>query len=109
MQTLPKAMYPELPIYKFSAKVWLWQGKGAWHFATINPELSQQISTMFGYLKAGWGSIPVEVTIGNSTWTTSIFPDKKSSGYLLPIKSSVRKSENIAEGDDVTISLVARV
>jgi Domain of unknown function (DUF1905) len=102
-------MFPEVPIYSFQAKVWLWQGKGTWHFVTIDPELSQEISSMFGYLKAGWGSIPVAVTIGNSIWKTSIFPDKKSAGYLLPIKSSVRKAENIKEGGVVNISLVARV
>jgi hypothetical protein len=54
----------------------------------------------------GWGVIPVHVKIGKTEWTTSLFP--KDGRYLVPIKSSVRKAENLAEGDDVTIRLEVR-
>jgi len=50
----------------------------------------------------GWGSIPVNVTIGKTTWRTSMFPIKKDN-YFIPIKKSVRVKESVAVGDTVTI------
>ena len=36
----------------------------------------------------------VEVTLGTSTWRTSVFPDK-ARGYVLPVKSAVRRREGL--------------
>ncbi len=57
---------------------------------------------MHGDLTGGWGSIPVQVTSGETTWTTSIFWTKEGS-YILPLKQSVRKAEHIKEGGHVEI------
>jgi hypothetical protein len=43
------------------------------------------------------------VRIGKTTWTTSLFP--KDGLYLVPIRASVRKAENLEEGDEVTVRL----
>ncbi len=51
----------------------------------------------------GWGSIPVEVTCGKSSWTTSLFPLKKE-GYFLPMKKPILKKENLKVGDTVAVS-----
>jgi hypothetical protein len=51
----------------------------------------------------GWGVIPVQVRIGKTKWTTSLFP--KDDRYLVPIKASIRKAEKLEEGDKVTIWL----
>ncbi len=77
----------------------------AWHFVTIPETIAADIQNQFGALKRGWGSLPVRVTIGATTWETSIFPDKKTKGYLLPIKKEVRKKENIAADEKVTLIL----
>jgi hypothetical protein len=89
--------------FKIEATVWLYQGKGAWHFVTVPESVSEDITNMFGEFKRGWGSLPVNVTVGETTWKTSIFPDKKLKGYLLPIKTDVRKKENINEGDKIKL------
>lgn len=54
----------------------------------------------------GWGSIPVIVTIGKTTWKTSIFPAKEI-GYFLPVKKAVAKSESLKVGDKVTADYYA--
>lgn len=92
--------------YNFKAKLWLYKGgKAAWHFVTVPEEQSFQIKFLNQGFTGGWGSIPVIVTIGNTTWKTSIFPDRKANTYLLPIKSEVRKKENLKIDDDIDILL----
>ena len=92
--------------YEFEARVWKWPGMAAWHFATVDSEVAAQIrEDRAGAPRVGWGSIPVSVTVGSTTWKTSIFPDKKSGSYLLPMKAVVRKKENICAGDTISIFL----
>jgi len=62
------------------------------------------ISAMVTY---GWGVIPVHVRIGKTEWKTSLFP--KEGRYLVPIKMSVQKSENLEVDDSVTIQLEVRL
>jgi hypothetical protein len=92
-------------IFKVKSKVFLYPGMAGWHFVYVPKKQSEEIKKTFGTPKRGWGSIPVIVTIGKTTWETSIFPDKKSDGYLLPLKSEVRKKEQIFSEDNITFSL----
>lgn len=92
-------------IFRLHAKVWLYPGMAAWHFLTLPKKESDEIKAMSGP-RRGWGSVRVEVTMGKTTWKTSIFPDKKSACYLLPIKADVRKKEKIQAGDDIVFQLV---
>ncbi len=88
---------------KFTAKIWKYDGPAAWFFVSSSKEEDELIRT---HQKAtrGWRSVPVEVTVGTSTWQTSFFPVKDGS-YLLPIKAPVRKKEGILEGDLLEISV----
>jgi hypothetical protein len=79
-----------------------------WHFITIPEDVSEEIKDRFGDKKRGRGSLPVEVTVGTTTWQTSIFPDKKANTYLLPIKADVRNKEGIAANTAVTSLLEIR-
>ena len=86
-------------IFKFKAEIWIYPGvQGAWHFLSLPKKESTKIKKMFGEQSHGWGSLPVDVTIGQTTWKTSIFPNKKSASYILPLKSEVRKKEKIEVG-----------
>jgi hypothetical protein len=83
----------------------LYPGDVAWHFVTVPQKEFKDIQKRFGMLARGWGSLPVMVTIGKTTWKTSIFPDKKTGTYLLPLKVVVRKQENIHRGDTIAFAL----
>jgi hypothetical protein len=89
--------------YKIQSKIFKWEGKGAWFFIRIEKEIAENIKDNFGMYSRSWGSLPVNVTIGSSTWKTSIFPDKGT--YLLPIKSQIRKSEQIEESQTLNTKL----
>jgi uncharacterized protein DUF1905 len=47
----------------------------------------------------------VRVTVGTSTWATSIFPDSVRGSYVLPIKRAVRKAEALNVGDITTVTV----
>lgn len=91
--------------YSIKTKLWKWQSeKAAWHFVSIDTHTSEEIKIRREpSLGGGFGAIKVEVTIGDTTWETSIFPSK-TKGFILPIKASVRKNENLKEGNTINIS-----
>lgn len=95
--------------YTMRAKVWLYPGMAAWHFLTLPKKQASDVKKKFGVLARGWGSLPIVVTVGKTSWKTSIFPDKKSGSYLLPLKADVRKKENIKAGDSVVFKLEIKI
>ncbi len=89
-----------------TALVWMWNpGKGSWHFLSIPPEQAIEIKMQSIGMRGGFGSVKVSVQIGQTRWQTSVFPDRKTGGYILPIKADVRRREDIAAGDEVTLTL----
>lgn len=50
--------------------------------------------------RRGFGSVKVEVRIGESRWRTSLFPQKRG-GWFLPIKKPVRIAEGLAFGQTI--------
>ncbi len=54
--------------------------------------------------RRGFGSVKVTVTLGDSRWQTSLFPNKDGS-WFLPIKKPVRVAEGLADGDEVEVEL----
>jgi len=92
--------------FEFENDVWLYTAeKKSWHFITLPVSLSKEIKDIVGDQTKGWGSIPVEACIGNTTWNTSIFPDKKFNSFVLPLKASVRKLENILDGQVIQVAI----
>lgn len=88
----------------FEGKIWLFPGKAAWYFVTLPKECADQIR-FYIPLKRGFGSVKVTATIGETSWNTSIFPDKKSGSYLLPLKAEVRKNEDLHTGQNISVNL----
>lgn len=101
--------FEKFNLYKIDAVVWLYPGMAGWHFLTVPEDVAEDINRQFGDMKAGWGSLPVKAIIGKTTWDTSIFPDKKSKGYLLPLKKEVRKSEKISVDQMVSVVLEIKI
>ena len=54
--------------------------------------------------RRGFGSVKVTVTLGESTWQTSLFPNKDGS-WFLPVKKPVRVAEGLVEGEEVAVEL----
>ena len=92
---------------KFNGKIWYWRGPAPWYFVTVPAEQSRDLKAILGLVTYGWGMIPVDVRIGKTGWKTSMFP--KDGSYIVPVKASIRKAENLEEGDTVTVQLEVRL
>ena len=94
-------------IFTFTAPLWIWQSETAtaWHFVSLPKDAASAIKFFFPRKGAGFGSIRVSVTLGGSQWKTSIFPHAKSETFVLPIKATIRKAENIVDGDECAVKI----
>lgn len=92
-------------VYKLKSNILVYPGMNAWRFLIVPKSDSQKIKESFGKSAKGWGSIPVSVKVGKTIWKTSIFPDKKSATYLLPLKAKVRKAEEIFDNDNIVFTI----
>ena len=90
-------------IIEFKGKIFYWRGPTPFLFVAVPEEPSREIKAISASVTYGWGVIPVYVRIGKTEWKTSLFP--KDGRYLVPIKKSVQKSENLEVDDSVTIRL----
>jgi hypothetical protein len=88
---------------EFGGEIWFWRGPSPFHFITVPDEQSREIEDESPSLTYGWGMIPVRVQIGETEWTTSLFP--KDQRYIVPVKDAVRKAEGLELGDVVTVRL----
>ncbi|MDH4466890.1 MAG: DUF1905 domain-containing protein [Bacteriovoracaceae bacterium] len=98
-------MTPSKRKFIFSASVWLYSGKSSWYFITVPRKISQTIYKQYSSNAKAWGTVGVLATIRKTTWTTSLFPDKKSQCYFLPLKLQIRKKEKILAGEEIKIKI----
>lgn len=94
----------EQSAFVFSSVMWKYStGASSWYFVTLPREVADKIRPQAA--KVGFGSVRVHVSVGDTAWKTSIFPDKKSGSYVLPVKADVRKKEALTEGKEVDVFL----
>ncbi len=87
----------------FSSEIWQWRGPAPYYFVTVPEEECLELQAVSAAVTYGWGMIPVRVRIGDTEWTTSLWP--KDGRYVVPLKDVVRKAEGLDEGDSVTVRL----
>jgi hypothetical protein len=94
-------------VVTFDAELWLWDARrpDTWTFVSLPVDASEDIRELAAGPRRGFGSVRVRVTVGGSTWTTSIFPGGEQGSYVLPIKRAVRKAENLDEGDPAAVTV----
>ncbi len=93
------------PVLTFDAELWCYSGENAWYFLTLPSAISEEIRAETEGQRRGFGSVRVQVSIGEMSWYTSVFPDSKSGCFVLPIKKQVRRHEEIEIGDVVNVSV----
>ena len=93
--------------FVFTGRVIEWRGPSPYYFVPVPDEESADIREVAALASYGWGVIPVEATVGEVVFTTSLFP--KDGGYLLPLKNAVRKPRGLAADDEVRVEMSVRL
>ncbi|MBM3797136.1 MAG: DUF1905 domain-containing protein [Acidobacteria bacterium] len=93
--------------YSFRARIWLYEGQGAWHFVTVPTKISAEIKAAANGRTKAWGSVSVTAMAPLGTrWKTSLFRDTKRNAYLLLVKAAVRAKEQWRVSDWAEITLL---
>jgi hypothetical protein len=90
-------------ILEFEGEAIWWRGPAPFVFVPVPPDLSAEIKAISSRVTYGWGVIPAIVRIGQTEYSTSLFP--KDGIYLVPVKSRVQKAEDLKVGDVVSVCL----
>lgn len=88
----------------FSGEMFSWRGPAPYHFVALPPELAEDVREVAGQVSYGWGMIPVRGRVGDTAFTTAMWP--KGGGYYVPVKDAVRRGEGLELGDEVSLELV---
>jgi hypothetical protein len=93
--------------FEFDGDVFWWRGPSPFHFVAVPQAESEQIEDLKALVTYGWGVIPVTARIGETEFTTSLFP--KDGRFLVPVKDAVRRAERLELDDTVTVHLTIAV
>ena len=92
--------------FAFVGGVIEWRGPAPFYYVEVPPPVSADISDVAASVSYGWGAIPVDVRIGGTAFSTSLFP--KDGRYLLPLRDAVRRAEGICVHDRVSVAMHLR-
>ena len=90
--------------------VWATEQYGEMGYVTIGGEAAEAISAhelarrLELGRRRGFGSVKVNASIGDSRWSTSVFPPREG-GWFLPVKKAICRAEGLAAGDPVAVRL----
>jgi Domain of unknown function (DUF1905) len=91
--------------YVVAAEVWFDPGEAGWYVVTLPSDMAFDVRARSAGSAKAPGSVPAQVTIGATSWLTSLFADTKRASYLLPLKAPARRREGIIAGDTVTLTI----
>jgi hypothetical protein len=86
----------------FTGEVIEWRGPAPYLFVAMTPDESEDLKEAARGI-IYWGQAPVHVTIGDTRFTTALFPN--DGRYLVPVKVAVQRAEAIEEGAIVEVVL----
>ena len=92
---------------EFSGDVWHWRGPAPFYFVTVPDEESRQLQAVASTVTYGWGMVPVRGRMGATEWTTALWPE--NGGCVVPQEDAVRRTEQVDEGDTVSIRLTVAI
>jgi hypothetical protein len=93
---------------EFTADLWAHRNEpGSWHFVTLPLDAAEEIRDLADAAgpRGGFGSIRVSVTIGDTTWQTSLFPEGAGGSMVLPVKKAVRHAEALEAGEPCLVAV----
>ena len=91
--------------FTFDAELFPWHSeKTTWVFVALPPETADAVDDAAS-MTGGFGSVKVQVQLGDTSWSTSLFPSKEMETYILPLKKAVRQAEGVNTGDTASFTI----
>lgn len=93
--------------YSFESEIRRWEARvrDDWYFVELPLEASAEIHEWADALpRAGFGAVKVIARIGETSWTTSIFPSS-SGTYSLVVGRRIRQAEGVEPGETVVAAV----
>ncbi|MDZ5660503.1 DUF1905 domain-containing protein [Nocardioides sp. zg-1308] len=87
---------------EFRGELVEWRGPAPFHFVRLPPDAADLVDEVKAEV-VYWGVVPVRARIGDSEFTTSMFPREET--WFLPVKVAVRTAERLELGDVVDVRL----
>ena len=87
---------------EFAGEIVEWRGPAPFYFVPLPPDEADLIDEVKADV-AYWGVIPVTAWLGETSFTTAMFPRQET--YFPPLKDAVRRAEGIGVGDVVEVRL----
>ena len=87
---------------EFSGEIVEWRGPAPFFFVPLPAEDAELIDEMKAEV-AYWGVVPVTARLGETEFTTAMFPREET--WFLPLKASVRRAEGVGPGEVVDVCL----
>lgn len=98
-------MEPAKLRFQFEGEVWFYTNPNAVYFVSLPAEMSEHILDLVGQSLNPWGTVPVDATIGDVTWPSSMFPRKERHCYDLPLNAATRKRIGLQAGDVIAVTI----
>lgn len=90
--------------FRFTGELWGNPPEMSWVFLSVPDTIADEIADAIPR-RAGFGSVKVEVTVGETIWETSLFPDATRGTFVLPVKKAVRTRAGVDIGDRIDVDL----
>lgn len=87
---------------EFAGEVVEWRGPAPYHFVPLPADEAEMVDEVKAEV-AYWGVVPVTARVGETSFTTSMFP--REGTWFLPLKDAVRRAEGVGLGDLVDVRL----
>lgn len=87
---------------EFRGELVEWRGPAPYHFVRLPLDAADLVDEVKAEV-VYWGVVPVRARIGDSDFTTSMFP--REGTWFLPVKAAVRTAERLELGDVVDVRL----
>ncbi|MEY4741303.1 MAG: hypothetical protein RL672_53 [Actinomycetota bacterium] len=91
--------------FDFKCHLERYPGASAYFVCYLPTEIALEIDQVTEGLRGGFSSVRVAVTLGATTWSTSIFKDAKRASYLLLIKKAIRERFSLEPGATMRLRL----
>jgi hypothetical protein len=90
----------------FEGEIVAWRGPTPFLFVPVPQEHVAELRYAAREASYGWGCVPVLARIGQTDFTTSLFP--RAETYFLPVKVAVQRAEQVGLGDRVATVIAIR-